>query len=77
MELLLEVKQTLIENHQLTKAEKLEMVADSMVQLLPPMVQSTCRVFMSSYLNFDDVDESTIDDGIAIVRELLDLLESE
>ena len=77
MELLLEVKQTLIENSHLTKVEKLEIVAENMVKLLPTMVQSTCRVFMNSYLNFDDVDESAIDEGIEIVRELLDLLESE
>lgn len=73
MELLQNLKQTLEQNPNLSKAEKLELAVQEVMNLLPVMARSTCQVFMSSYLQFDELDDDVIDEGIQELRELLEL----
>lgn len=73
MELLQNLKQTLEQNPNLSKAEKLELAVQEVLTILPPMARSTCQVFMSSYLQFDELDDAVIEEGIEELRALLTL----
>ena len=75
MELLQNLKHQLETHQHMTKAEKLELAVQEILNILPPMAQSTCRIFMSSYLQFDQLDEAVIEEGIAELKELLELFE--
>ena len=75
MELLQSLKQKLEQNPNLSKQEKLELAVQEVMTLLPPMARSTCQVFMNSYLQFDQLDDSVIDEGMQELKELLELFE--
>lgn len=75
MELLQNLKQKLEQNPNLTKQAKLELAVQEVMTLLPPMARSTCQVFMTSYLQFDNLTDEIIDEGMQELKELLELFE--
>lgn len=75
MELLQNLKQKLEQNPNLTKTEKLELAVQEVLNQLPMMARSTCQVFLNSYLPFDQLDDSVIDEGMQELKELLELFE--